>query len=70
MGMTQTWNGNGREIRCRECRLLLAIETRKGFEVRYKDLYVIVRGTMTTECRRCGTVEEKINQAAQLAATA
>ncbi|MBU0741443.1 hypothetical protein KKG45_10250 [bacterium] len=46
------------EIRCPKCQLLLGIKGGGGqFEVRWKELWVMVEGGVASiRCRRCGTI--------------
>jgi len=46
------------EIRCPKCQLLLGVRDDSGqLEVRWKELWVMVEGGVTSiRCRRCGTI--------------
>ena len=43
------------EWRCRACHTLLGVARGDHIEVRFKAAGFIVRGEVTTKCRRCGT---------------
>lgn len=46
------------EWRCKKCGLLLGVARGAEVEVRYRDLFYVVRGAVSAECRRCGCTNE------------
>ena len=42
-----------RPWRCAHCRSLLGVARGRAVELRFKSLRVVVRGLVTTTCRRC-----------------